>query len=169
MAISIDKQMDRLRARKAELQRELEQLEKIESDLEKTIEDALRTIGAAASGAVSGARGAVRSQRRSTARKSTARKRTATKGGAGRRGRPKGSGKRQSQAVKIIASAPGIRTSEVAKKMGIGPNYLYRLLPDLATENLIVKRGSGWYPAGDGSKPAAPKPASPAKKAAKKA
>lgn len=141
MAISIDRQITRLRDRKAELQRELERIEQIEADLERTVEEALRTIGAASSGALSGARAAVRAERAKPARK-PARKAS----GTGQRGRPKGSGKRQAQAVKIIASAPGIRTSEVAKKMGIGPNYLYRLLPDLEKVGEITKRGNGWYP-----------------------
>lgn len=150
MAISIDRQMDRLRARKSELKAELERLEQIEAELERTVEEALRTIGAATTGAVSGARTAVRKERSKSTRKPA---RRSGSSGTGQRGRPKGSGKRQAQAVKIIAAAPGIRTSEIAKKMGIGPNYLYRLLPDLEKAKQVVKKGNGWYPAnGDAAK-----------------
>jgi len=145
MEMSIDKQINRLRDRKIELQRELDRIEQIEADLERTVEEALRTIGAASTGALSGARAAVRAERSKAKRKPT---------GNGGRGRPKGSGKRQAQAVKIISSAPGIRTSEVAKKMGIGPNYLYRLLPDLEKDGEISKRGTGWYPGKSQSSPA---------------
>jgi len=129
MAISIDKQMDKLRARKAELQDEIERIEQIEETLQRAVEDAIRSINSS-----------------DRAPRGPARKRAAS-ANTGQRGRPKGSGKRQAQAVKIVTAAPGIRTSEVAKKMGIGPNYLYRLLPELASENLVVKRGAGWYPA----------------------
>jgi hypothetical protein len=139
--------MERLRARKQQLQDELREIERIESDLERTIEEALRTIGAGARGAVSGARKAVKAERSrpATLRKAATRRPSAAKtSGSGKRGRPKGTGKRQAQAVKIIKATPGIRTSEVAKKMGIGPNYLYRLLPELAAAGLIVKSGKGW-------------------------
>jgi len=147
MATSIDRQIEKLRARKNELRAELDRIERIEADLERAVEEALRTIGAATSGAVSGARTAVRKQRSASAAKPR-RKGTAT--GTGQRGRPKGTGKRQAQAVKIITAAPGIRTSEVAKKMGIGPNYLYRLLPELEQAKQIIKKGNGWYPASGG-------------------
>lgn len=165
MAVSIDRQMDRLRARKEELQRELAQLEKIEAELERTIEQALRTIGAAADGAVRGARTAVRAERRrGRPAGSTGTRKRSSSAGSGKRGRPKGSGKRQAQAVRIIKAAPGITTSEVAKKMGIGPNYLYRLLPDLAKDGAIAKQGKGWVPASGSGKSAA-KPKAAAKKA----
>ena len=144
MAISIDKQMDKLRARKGELQDEIDRIEQIEATLELAVEEAIRSIDSAGR---SLAAGSVKAAKRAT---TPARKRAAS-AGTGQRGRPKGTGKRQAQAVKIVTAAPGIRTSEVAKKMGIGPNYLYRLLPELAEENLVVKRGSGWYPAGGGS------------------
>jgi len=145
MAISIDKQMDKLRARKAELQDEIDRIEQIESTLERTVEEAIRSIDSAGRSLDAGT---VKTARRAT--RGPAR-RLAASAGTGQRGRPKGSGKRQAQAVKIVTAAPGIRTSEVAKKMGIGPNYLYRLLPELEHENLIAKRGSGWYPVGNDS------------------
>jgi hypothetical protein len=35
----------------------------------------------------------------------------------------------------------------MAKEMGITPNYLYPVLPDLATDSKVKKTGTGWKPA----------------------
>lgn len=63
-----------------------------------------------------------------------------------RRGRPKGSGKRAQEATEIVKKNPGITLPEIAKKMGIKDNYLYRVLPALQQEGLIKKDGKGWFP-----------------------
>lgn len=62
-------------------------------------------------------------------------------------GRKKGSGKRASEALKIIGDAgdTGITLQGVAKKLGIQPNYLYRVLPGIEKEGRIEKLGSGHY------------------------
>lgn len=59
-------------------------------------------------------------------------------------GRRKGSGKRGGQAVELIAAQPGIPVPELAARMGIKSNYLYRLLPQLENEGRILKDGRGW-------------------------
>ena len=79
-----------------------------------------------------------------------------TGGRVGRRGpgRPPGSGSagkarrrsgrrntRADQAVKLIKANPGITAAEVAKKMRIKPNYLYRVLGDLQKEGRVKKSG----------------------------
>src|SRR3954454_8521008 len=77
-----------------------------------------------------------------------------TGGRATRRGpgRPRGSsmgtrrrrrrgGTRSDQAVRLIKANPGISASEVAKKMGIQPNYMYRVLGDLQKEGKVKKSG----------------------------
>ena len=79
-----------------------------------------------------------------------------TGGRVGRRrpGRPRGStaGRRRrgrtraDQAVKIVADNPGITASEVAKRMRIKPNYLYRVMGDLQKEGRVGKRGRGYHP-----------------------
>ncbi len=66
-----------------------------------------------------------------------------------KRGRPLGSGNRAQQAVAKIVEQPGITASELAKSMGISPNYLYRVLPRLEREAKVVKQGRGYHPAGD--------------------
>ena len=77
-----------------------------------------------------------------------------TKTGA-KRGRPLGSGNRAQQAVAKIIEQPGITASELAKSMGISPNYLYRVLPRLEREAKVTKQGKGYHPAGDVEKSAA--------------
>lgn len=84
------------------------------------------------------------STRRATARvKSATRSRGA---GTGRRGRPKGSGTRGAEALALVKSNPGITIPEIAEKMGIKQNYLYRVLPGLAEDGLVTKDGRGWHP-----------------------
>ena len=67
---------------------------------------------------------------------------------SGRRGggRPRGSGTRGNQALDIVREQPGITIPEIAEKMGIQQNYLYRVLPGLAQDGLVEKQGRGWHP-----------------------
>jgi len=86
-----------------------------------------------------------------------------TDGRQGRRGpgRPRGSGSgatsstaarprrrrrgtRADQAVRLIKANPGITAAEVAKKMRIKPNYLYRVLGDLQNEGRLKKSGRSY-------------------------
>jgi len=66
--------------------------------------------------------------------------------GSGRAGRPRGSGTRGNQALEIVRAQPGITIPEIAEKMGIQQNYLYRVLPGLAQDGLVEKQGRGWHP-----------------------
>jgi hypothetical protein len=63
-----------------------------------------------------------------------------------RAGRRKGSGRRAAQALASVREQPGITIPELAAKMGISPNYLYRVLPALAKEKKIKRQGRGWQP-----------------------
>jgi hypothetical protein len=74
------------------------------------------------------------------------RTRRTTGGGGGRRGRPRGSGTRGQQALELVRAQPGITIPELAEKMGIKQNYLYRVMPDLASQGLLTKSGRGWHP-----------------------
>ena len=65
-----------------------------------------------------------------------------------RAGRRKGSGTRAAEASALVKGQPGITIPELAEKMGIKQNYLYRVLPGLAEEGRVTKRGRGWYPKG---------------------
>jgi sugar-specific transcriptional regulator TrmB len=74
---------------------------------------------------------------------------------AQRRGRPsrtkrtrKGrTGGRADQAVALIAKKPGISASEIARKLKIKPNYLYRVLGDLEKQGRVKKDGRAYSPA----------------------
>jgi hypothetical protein len=65
--------------------------------------------------------------------------------GSGRRGRPKGSGTRAQEALKLVSDRPGITIPELAEAMGIKQNYLYRVMPTLAEEGRVSKSGRGWH------------------------
>jgi hypothetical protein len=65
-----------------------------------------------------------------------------------RAGRRKGSGTRAAQALSFVTGQPGITIPELAAKMSIKQNYLYRVLPGLEQEKKIKKQGRGWHPAG---------------------
>jgi hypothetical protein len=69
--------------------------------------------------------------------------RKATKRRAGRR---KGSGTRAAEALSFVQGQPGITIPELAAKMGIKQNYLYRVLPGLEQESKVRKVGRGWHP-----------------------
>jgi hypothetical protein len=62
------------------------------------------------------------------------------------RGRPRGSGARAVQAIELVNAQPGITVAELAAAMGIKQKYLYRVLPGLAKDKKIARRGKGWHP-----------------------
>jgi predicted Rossmann fold nucleotide-binding protein DprA/Smf involved in DNA uptake len=79
-----------------------------------------------------------RATRRSTSTTSRRTRRT--------RGR-RGGATRANQALELVRSNPGITIPQIAKQMGIEPNYLYRVLPRLQEEGQIKRDGQGWVPA----------------------
>jgi hypothetical protein len=64
----------------------------------------------------------------------------------GRRGRPRGTGNRAQEALSHVHKHPGITIAELAKRMKIKPNYLYRVLPQLEKDGKITKRDKGYHP-----------------------
>ena len=80
-----------------------------------------------------------------TRRTSTRSRKSSGGGKGGGRGRPKGSGTRGNEALSLVREQPGITIPELAQRMGIQQNYLYRVLPGLAQEGLVEKRGRGWH------------------------
>jgi transposase len=63
-----------------------------------------------------------------------------------RRGRPSGAGARAQEALKLVHRHPGITLQELAKRMKIKPNYLYRVLPQLEKDGKLHKRDKGYHP-----------------------
>jgi sugar-specific transcriptional regulator TrmB len=60
-----------------------------------------------------------------------------------RRRRRRG-GTRAEQAVRLIEQNPGIAASEIARRMNIQPNYLYRVLGDLQKDGKVKKSGRAY-------------------------
>jgi hypothetical protein len=83
---------------------------------------------------------------RTTTRSTTTRRRTGRRPGRPR-GRSRG-GTRANQALELVRSSPGITIPQIAEKMGIEPNYLYRVMPRLATDGQVRRDGQGWHPTG---------------------
>jgi CRP-like cAMP-binding protein len=97
----------------------------------------------AAEQALSGVDGTASSS--TTAAPTRRRRRSGT--GTGRRGRPRGSGTRAAQAEQLVKDQPGITIPEIADKLGMKQNYLYRVMPQLASDGKVVKSGRGWHAA----------------------
>ncbi|MBO9534924.1 MAG: winged helix-turn-helix transcriptional regulator [Solirubrobacteraceae bacterium] len=69
----------------------------------------------------------------------------ATSSDAPRRGRPRGTGTRAQEAIAAVTKEPGLTAGEIADRLGINQNYLYRVLPALEQDGKLQKRGRGWY------------------------
>ena len=88
------------------------------------------------------------SEAATSTRRASGRRRSSSRSTNGRRrGRPRGSGTRSAQALALVQAKPGITIPEMGKEMGITPNYLYRVLPELAKDGKVKKAGKGWEPA----------------------
>lgn len=57
------------------------------------------------------------------------------------RPRRRRSGTRAEQAVKLVEGNPGISAGEIAKRMRIAPNYVYRVMAELEKEGRVKKSG----------------------------
>jgi len=65
---------------------------------------------------------------------------------ASRRGRPRGTGGRAQEVLAHVHTHPGVTVAELAKRMKIKPNYLYRVLPQLEKDGKLHKRDKGYHP-----------------------
>jgi sugar-specific transcriptional regulator TrmB len=125
----LDEKRKEIQARLKELKPLVDEYTRLEA-----AERALAGVGGSSGRAAAGTRSAARRTR--SAAKSN---------GTGKRGRPKGSGQRATQALELVKSKPGITIPELAESMGIKQNYLYRVMPDLAEQGLVTKSGRGWH------------------------
>jgi hypothetical protein len=125
-------------------------LTKIRSDLEKRLREleplieehahvrkALDALNGAGTRAERAVKSAVRHHRSTTASTTTSTR---------RRGRPRGTGRRAEEALKLVHRHPGITLQEMAKRMKIKANYLYRVLPQLEKEGKVAKKEKGYHP-----------------------
>jgi hypothetical protein len=126
---------DFLEEKKREIAQRLEELKPAVEEYQQ-LEGALAALGGVSATTRAPARG--RGRPRATSSGSGA--------GTRRRGRPKGSGTRAAQTLDLVKSNPGITIPELADRMGIKQNYLYRVLPGLERDGQVRKDGRGWHP-----------------------
>jgi len=125
---------DFLEEKRKEIQQRLKELKPLVDEYQR-LEAAERALAGVGNGSGGG-----------TAAAPTRRgRRTAAADGTARRGRPRGSGTRSSQALELVRARPGITIPELAEAMGIQQNYLYRVMPGLAEEGKVTKSGRGWH------------------------
>ena len=129
MADFVDNTVKDIDARLSELKQEMERLE------------------AARTALVGTRRGPGRPPGSGSTRTRTRARRTSSNGRKTRRTRARrGGNTRANQALQLVNDKPGITIPEIAQSMGIEPNYLYRVLPRLASEGQVRKDGQGWHP-----------------------
>jgi hypothetical protein len=68
-----------------------------------------------------------------------------TRSAANGRRRRRG-GTRADQTLKLVKANPGITIPDLARKMKIKQNYLYRVLPGLEADGLVRREGRSWHP-----------------------
>jgi hypothetical protein len=139
----VDTTVKDIDARLRELQDEVSRLEAARSALTggRRRPGRPRGTGARTSGASAGS---------TAARSRTTRARTDRRASAGPRTRStrRGGNTRAVQALDLVRKRPGITIPELASAMKIQPNYLYRVLPRLASEGQVRRKGQGWHLAG---------------------
>ena len=54
-------------------------------------------------------------------------------------------GTRAEQALTLIKQNPGITVNDIAKRMGIRQNYLYRVTGELQKDRKVTRRGGGFH------------------------
>lgn len=138
MADFVDSTVKEIDSRLSELKQEMSRLEAARTALVGGRRGPGRPPGSGASTSSGTAR--TRTTRTRARRASNGRR---TRRSRGRRG----GNTRANQALALVAERPGITIPEIAKSMGIEPNYLYRVLPKLATDGQVRKDGTGWHPA----------------------
>lgn len=88
-----------------------------------------------------------RRQTRARAGTTTATRRRAASSNGRRRGRRRAGGTRADEALQLIKSNPGITVPQIADKMGIRQNYLYRVTAALQKQGSVKRRGNGFQAA----------------------
>jgi hypothetical protein len=131
------------------LKKTLKDIEARRRELAPLVEEyrQLEEAAAALQGVDGSSGGSGRSSAAAATSRPARRRRASGSTGTGRRGRPRGSGKRAQQALDLVAGQPGITIPELAKAMKIQPNYLYRVLPGLEKDGKVKKKDKGWFPA----------------------
>jgi hypothetical protein len=61
--------------------------------------------------------------------------------------RRRGGNTRATQALDLVRAQPGITIPQIAERLKIEPNYLYRVMPKLVEDGSVKRDGQGWHPA----------------------
>jgi DNA-binding IclR family transcriptional regulator len=85
---------------------------------------------------------------RSMAKRGPGRPRSARNGTAPKRRRRRRGGTRAEQALKHLQESPGMTAPEISSKLGIKPNYVYRVMAELETDGKVKKKGKTYHPVG---------------------
>jgi hypothetical protein len=137
MTVVMDQAVTDLDAKIVELSAELQRMEGAKAVL----------LGGGAAAAPATRRSPGRPRGSATAAKPATRGRAAAAApkpvGRPRGRRAGGGGTRSAQAVELIRSNPGITIGQLAEKMKIQPNYLYRVVPTLVKDGVVKKDGQG--------------------------
>lgn len=133
---TLDKARSLIEERLKEIDDERARLERALADLKGTRRGPGRPRGPSANG-----------RRRRSGGAST----SGSASGTTKRRRRRRGGTRAEQALKHISANPGIRASEIASKMNIKPNYVYRVMSELQEDGKVTKEGRGYTAAGGGS------------------
>ena len=64
-----------------------------------------------------------------------------------KRRRSRKGGTRAEHALRVISEEPGIGAGAIAEKLGIKPNYMYRVLTELQADGKVRKEGRSYYSA----------------------
>ena len=73
---------------------------------------------------------------RGSSRASTGRKRRRSRKG----------GTRAEHAMRVISENPGVSASEIAQRLKMKPNYMYRVLSELQADGKVKKEGRAYHP-----------------------
>jgi hypothetical protein len=139
LADFVDSTVKDIDGRLSELKQEMDRLEAARAALVGTRRGPGRPPGSGATTTTSSSSSSSSGRTRTRARRASNGRRTRRS-----RGR-RGGNTRANQALQLVKDKPGITIPEIAKSMGIEPNYLYRVLPRLASEGQVRKDGQGWH------------------------
>jgi predicted Rossmann fold nucleotide-binding protein DprA/Smf involved in DNA uptake len=111
------------------------------------LKDEVSKLEAARAALVGGRRGPGRPRGSSTRARTTTRRSSNGRRTRRTRGRRAGA-TRANEALELVRKTPGVTIPQIAKSMGIAPNYLYRVLPKLQQDGQIKRDGQGWVATG---------------------
>jgi hypothetical protein len=131
----LDLKRNEITERQDELRPIVDEFERLEA-----ADQVLRGVNRGAGATAPHRRGPGRPRGSIAASTASTRRRRPTAGKPGRRARAR-------EALAHVQRQPGITIPELAARMSIKQNYLYRVMPSLEKDGKVAKEGRGWHPA----------------------